>query len=461
MAWGPKTQQSIVSTAAHLISSENSLPLSQLDSDLRHGATVSQDLLKSLYPSFSTNPVSAIEEDMYLLQVVHRGKISPYFAYRLGVLGKLIADVTSPMSKASATYRNLYYADVEINIQRLSVLPMKSQNVEPKSYFERRIAEANLNNEFIQRDYQSGTGFAGMASKTLRNDASRSVSSITDVWQSVLTEQSSRGYVSETQLQRYVLDAMSFYIRRGNASEVAAMDAQLATLVSRTADMQVQLGDMYYKGGFHAQAVSQYETVLASHPSRRDVIEKISVYYIDQGETMLMAEQLEGALDAFAMALKANPLNTDAERKRLDVQTRIAKRDARMAADQAVLDQAEEFRALAEEEVLREHFAEAIAFLRQSDRAYAEVSNEFPMEYQKRERGLREVRSRIESLRKDLMANAQIFRGTGFHNDAKVLARTRVNSFDTEALQKLVRISFEEELAALVRDMESAVEIQK
>src|SRR5688500_15464358 len=108
--WGPRTQLTIVSSAANLITKETGVALNRMDSELNAGAMVPYETLSAQYPELPDNPVPAIEAEMYLLQAVRGERVDPYFAYRLGILGKLVAEATAPLRAVSATYRNLYYS---------------------------------------------------------------------------------------------------------------------------------------------------------------------------------------------------------------------------------------------------------------------------------------------------------------------------------------------------------------
>src|SRR5690606_7320146 len=103
-------------------------------------------------------PVQAIESEMVLLRAMRGDKLDNYFAYRMGLLGKLVAQITAPMAESNPTYRNLYYTDVERAIEATSVTNLPKQNVDPADYFSRRVAEANANNDVIQKEYESGVG---------------------------------------------------------------------------------------------------------------------------------------------------------------------------------------------------------------------------------------------------------------------------------------------------------------
>lgn len=459
-AWGPSTQNAIVTTALHLISKEANIPLDRLQKDLQAGASLSMDMVSKLYPFLASSAIGAIESEMILLQAVQGDRVDPYFAYRLGVLGKLVAEVTAPLAEAEIRYRNLYYADVEGQIRNVALKSSPRQVVDPPIYLPRVIAEAASRDDVIEREYQDGTGFEGVARALLPQDASRSVNAVADVWFTILSGRGPKGNVSDSQLRRYVEEAYSFYIARENTAEIEAVSPRLDALTPKTPDLQVRIGDMFFDAKLFDRAMDEYRAVLRAAPDRRDVVEKMSAYYVDLGDKALENNRLEEALDAFREALQVNPLHPTAEAQRLTAEGLITARDARLSTNRASIERAQQFETLAEQEALKNRYAEAIALLRQAGAAYDEVTDEFPAEHQRRMRGMNNLRFRIDELKKEIMANAQVFSGTGFVLDARNLARRGDPGLSEEALKTLVRREFENEMKKLEERMAPALAVR-
>lgn len=466
-AWGPKTQVAIVTTAVHMLSKEGNIPLGRLEKETRDGAMVSIDTLKKMHVALDAEPVAAIESEMYVLRAAFSGKsdgrrrlVDAYFAYRLGMLGKLVAEALSPMRKVEATYRNLYYADVEKQVQRTEIRTASRRPVEPRLYFPPLISEANLQNELFRKEYQSGVGFKGQAKASLSKDISRAINAVADVWFTVLTEDTVAGIISDVPLQRYVLDAYAFYIRRGNKAEIAAADARLETLAAKTPEMHAQMGDMFFKAALYERAIEEYTRVLDAAPDRRDVIEKIAGYYVDVGVEALQESKLEAALEAYTKALAVDPIFPGAETKRIEVRSLIADRDARLAADRAAIDKAYELITFAEQKALEERYAEGVTILAQASETFRQVTEEFPEENQKRIRGQREIQYRMREFREALVGNAARFSGTGFALDTREMARRSVRELDTQALEQLIEHDLDAGLKTLADRMRPALQVQ-
>ncbi len=459
-AWGPKTELTMVSNAGHLLSKSTNLPMQQLDAELRQGAMISKGMLQELYPTMDVDPIRAIEAEMYLLRKIRGDAVDGYFAYRLGALGKLITKTTTPLNATEPGYQAMYLADVENNIQdvQLNVGPRKT--VDPMPYFQALVRGTNQNNDSILREYKDGVGFQGVAHSLLSQDASRSVAAVADVWYTIFSGGSVTGGISQEQLREYVINALEFYVGRGQGKEVDAAAQRYASVVSSSPDMQISIGDHLFRGGFFERAIGYYEAVIALDPARQDVAKKIAEYYMQQGGKALEEERLEAAVEAYATALEAHPLHPLAESERLHAVKLIMERDERQEMNRMALAQAEEYESLATEEAQNRHYAESFVLLRQAREAYSLVSNEFPMEHQKSVKGMHTVRDRMTEMKDQLVANAQQFSGTGFGQDAQQLARTYAREFDEQTLKAILENAYTLELKALERTLQDSLRIQ-
>ncbi len=459
-AWGPRAQLAIVDTALQLLSREQSVELTRLKNDIRAGASVPNIALEELYPDMLNDPMRALENEMALLSAAKGPRVNAYFAWRLGALGKLVARITMPMGTADPAVRGQYQIDVEPAIGSVNLTPAARNQYDNLTQLERAIREANSANDLIESEYQSGVGFRGAASARLSNDASRSVNAVADVWWTILTSRAVPGNISDEQLQRYVLNAFDFYIERGNLNEIEDADKHYSAYVAYTPDMRARIGDMLYAAGFRERAVKEYEAVLTTSPERRDVVEKIGAYYAERAEESLEKNLLEEALEGFKKALAANILHPTAEQRRLEVEALIRQRDEQQAQYQAMLKQAEDLRDLAEEEAQRARYAEAIALLQQAESTFTSVGDEFPMEAQRRTRGIRDVQHRLNELKQSLLSNALAFSGAGFGPDMDMILDDSAKGLEREALGLLLEQTWKSELQRLSTQMQAVVAIE-
>ncbi|MFA7691264.1 MAG: hypothetical protein GX117_05820 [Candidatus Hydrogenedentes bacterium] len=458
-AWGPRVESTVVNTALHLLSREKNLPLTRLQEEVRAGAALSPVEMETLFPDMNADPIHAIENEMALLSTTRGARIDAYFAWRLGVLGKLVSRVTAPMATGDPAIRTQYYRDAESLADAGNLKPESRRTLESMEPLERSVLEANKANDLLESEYKSGSGFRGGAAARSITDISRSVNAVADVWWSVITSTTVQSSISTAQLERYVLNAYAFYVERGKENELDAADTNYQKLTSFTADMYAKIGDMLYEAGFRERAVWEYEQAVASSPERRDVVAKIANYYYESAEDKLQKGMLEEALGGFAKALSVNMLHPSAEKRRLEVAALIQKRDEQLAQYQEQLRQADDLKSLAEEEAARNHFAEAVALLKQSEDAYRVIGDEFPSEAQHRMRGLREVQSRINELQQSLLTDTQRFSGTGFAKDLERVITDYSEGLDKEILKTMLQLEYKAEIKAQTEEMSAVLRI--
>ena len=458
-AWGPRADSAIVTSAAQLLAKDGLLQIQRVEADLRAGALASQADLERMFPALAGSAISAIETEMLLLRAIKENQIDGYFAYRLGALGKLVANVSAPMTQADTSMSNLYYADVENQIDKTSLIAAPHQDVEAAPYFERRILEANVNTDMIVADYRAGLGFNGVAKSLLQQDASRSAAAVADVWRTVLRGKAAVN-ISTQQREAYILEAFRYYITKGDKPQIAAAARRLDEAHDASPDLLIQVGDLFYDAAMREDAVRRYETALAQAPQRRDVAERIAEYYMDLGAEALEARRLEDAAKAFEDALAASPLHPTAEGRRLEVVAMIEDRDARLNASRAAIESAAGFESLAEQEVLANHIAEAVALMHQAKAEYSRVDEEFPLEYNKAISGMRSIDARLDTLRISLFENAQLLSGSGFGLDPARLAAEAGKALDESAFRAMLKEAYDASKTRLEADSQDLLKIE-
>ena len=460
-AWEPVTQQAVVTTAMHVLSKEGVVQLSKLERDVRAGASAPPEMIEGLYGGLAMGKVRAIEAEMHVLAAVRAGGgVGPYYAYRLGALGRLVAEITAPLADEATVYRERYYADVASNFRQVPLKLSQRKLVDPVPYFDRVKGQANTRRELIVRDYQEGIGFNGMARAALSDDYSRSVAAVADVWHTVVTSGAVHAGVSDVQLRDYVVNAMAYYVGRRNPLEIDSNQQRLARLVPSRPDLDKQIGDMFFEAGYFDRAIRQYNKVLRAQPARRDVVEKLAQYYMIMGNDALAEERLEVAHDAYAKALEVDPLHTTAEGKRLETVRLIAQRDTRLETARRLVQEAVQLETEAERLAMRDRYADAIDALKEARGLYEDVTDEFAAEFRAAAAGLGNIDFRLRELKGGLVQNAQRLSGGGLTFELQELAGRKSLELDQRALYKLTTNALEAEVDRLMAAHQSALEIR-
>jgi len=453
-AWGPVTQTSITTAAAHVLARDDEYPLTKLLRYVRQGAEVSPAVQNEMHPLFEIDHVGAIQREMFLLQSVRGDRVDPYFVYRLGVLGKLVVQASAPLANSSTRVRDRYYADVERGIDGVDLDVQARKLVDPRAYFTFITSEASKNDQTIIIDYQGGIGFRGYPASALSIDASRSVNAVADVWYTILSSAAPAFELSPSNMREYTLGAVRFYLEARNLREADAAYQEAEARSILTIDVQKSIGDLFFDAGLAERAIEEYQKVLTRSPGRRDVTERMSRHYELVGDEAMSRRNLEDARDAYTKALQIDSLHPDAQRKLLDVESRIFARDERLVTQRIAAEEARELEHRAEEAAVRRDYAQAIALLRQAEQRYGKITDEFPAEARTANIGLRNVVARMGELKQELITNAQSLSGTGFRFDARRLAAT-TDDRNQQALQEMLSAEYERALQELRRQVTS------
>ena len=422
MAWGPDTHESVVSAAGHIYSRNSPVPLTNLMSYIRQGATIGEEEDRALYLQYSVDPVQAIQREMFLLQGVRSDRVDPYFAYRLGALGKKVVEHVAPMRDGSAAIREQYYADVDRAVSRVSLTGSTRNIVEPAAYFGVINREAQSNNGTIAVDYRSGVGFDGLASSNLSKDVSRAVDCVADVWYTIFQSNVEFIDISRSDMRNYMLSSIEFYLKSGNVSEVEDVYVRARQMNLLDAEMKEKVGNYYYDNEYFEEALAVYDELLATNPRIPDVSRRISDYHVSLGKRALNRNDLDAAQVSFQDAVNADQLNEDAQRQLVTTTRAIEKREARYVEQQGHNEAGQRLLLEAEGADQRREYAQAIQYLRDAQDRYSNVTTEFEDLNTDAVIGRRRVQVKLDQMKGGLVNNAQLLSGSGFAYDARLLA---------------------------------------
>lgn len=446
-AWGPTARTAIVAAGTHLLGQDAAFTLSRSLRNVLLGAELSDEEFNKKFPLYAVDPVGAIQREMVLLQTMKSDRIDPYYAFRLGVLGRMVAGATAPLVNDSPT-QDRYYTDADQAIGRTNLQPAPRKFVDPRAYFSLVQGQAGANDRTIEIEYQSGIGFNGIARAALGQDASRSVNAVADVWHTLLTAPASAFEEPTAAKRDYVLGAMDFYLKQRELGEAQATYALAAEDSLIDTNTQKKIGDLYFDNGLYDQAIVEYQKILARDPGQRDVVTRVAEYYELTGDTAADSDKLEAARDAYAKAVEANSLHPEAQRKLLNMEARIFAREERLGQQRAALEEARALENRAEEAAIRRDYARAISLLRDAEDRYGSVTDEFAVESREAINGQRIVMMRTKELKQELIDNSADLSGSSAAFDARQIA-SQTPDVSRKALEDMLQTEYRSAVRAL------------
>jgi tetratricopeptide (TPR) repeat protein len=411
-AWGPRAREGIAHTSIRVVSPMLGAVLREYEDEIIAGATVSEQKLLERFPHYGfEDPILAVDAEIDLLRAAKVSGFSPYLAYRLGVLGQLVAAMNQPFfavpgSKSDRRLKERYEADAE---SFASGIPYESANreyvVDVRSYFDQRREYLKDAEALIASDYKSGAGFTGYAKRSLNVIFSNAVNAVADVWYTVLGEAPvpTRAPVRVVSLRDYYVDAIGFYLQRDKDERAGAQLELLENTGTLDADTLKKVADKYFGNARYDRAISMYRTVLEKDPRRADVRKRISDYFFSEGLALLEQRKYGEAEQAFDQVLQTDVGRGDAREKKLEAAKLLAERQDRLAvAKQRVEDAERKAESAARAEAQRK-FAEAVALYRQANSMYVQVSTEFEEEFLAAEEASRRIEAKIQRLKDQLV----------------------------------------------------------
>lgn len=452
-SWEPVTQQSVVLAAGHMFTRNSAIPLTNLMEYVNEGAQISEEEDRKLYLQFTVDPVQAIQREMFLLQGVKTDRIDPYFAYRLGALGKKVVQHVSPMRNTPVDVRNQYDADVGKIIGRVSLENATRNLVEPAAYFSVVTRQAQQNNQMILVDYRSGLGINGLAGAVLSKDVSRALDAVADVWFTIFRSQVDLANISRTDMRDFMLLSIEFYVKTENVAEVQDVYARAGKKGLLTPDMKQTIGNLYYDNGYYEQALLVYDDLLQGNIRIPDVNRRIADYHVSVGKGSLADGELEAAQEAFQMATEADTLNDDAQRQLVMATREIEKRDTRFAEQKIFNETGKRAELDAEAAEQSRDYVQAMQYLRDAQNRYAGVTDEFPDLEREASVGIRTVEIQMTQMKNALVANAQLLSGSGFAYDARSLAGSS-DSLVADALKAILQDEYQSAIQELSRTIQ-------
>ncbi|HOQ91224.1 MAG TPA: hypothetical protein PLX03_13865, partial [Candidatus Hydrogenedentes bacterium] len=293
--------------------------------------------------------------------------------------------------------------------------------------------------------------------QTFSQSASLSVAAVLDVWTQVLSGTVIQGSVSDAQLRDYIVEGCEYYLANRSMAEFEAALKNFAAIVPLDVDLRIRLGDLLFERRQYERAIKEYQQALAEAPDRREIGQRVSKYYLQQGQEQLKNNALEDALKSLEQAVQADALNEEAVALRVETEQKIAERDARLEAFRAAIARGSELRNLAEQEIEAKRIAEGISLLAQAEAAYAEVTDEFPMEAQQRNRGIKEIRDRMAQVKNYLFSSVSAYSGTDWKRDMRTSAGAVSQRFFEPAVRQFAADQYAELMKQLAQEFSGTV----
>ena len=425
-AWGPRAERSIAAMAMQIIQSEHPnifMPEGggNFTNDVFRGANDGIAVLGTTPMLTEIETLKTIEEQIQLLRDVLKFGPSSYFAYRMGVLSTLTANVMLPYGYAHGeAERNLQQqvrGDIEQHLDEFRLTPGR-RSVQQVSgiqlYFKNLRPFQTENLKIISDEYARGIGYNGFLRQAAPQYFQEAVLAVGDVWHTVLASRPEvqRQPTAAERLTDYFVEEVSYLLKvTDNYYPANRVYPNFRQVNPGMAEPYERLGDLYYEYGTEKnmqesvdRGVREWQVAYELHgPTHQDVSRKLSNHYIRMGRMHLEEGQLKGASNdrlptamvSFETAIKYDPTNRDAPGLIEETQRAAKERQDRLDTVLKVIASADQIKAEAERHIANEDFGNAIMTYSQSLKFYQSVDDFFTDLYETAKKSMEDIQKAV------------------------------------------------------------------
>ncbi len=307
------------------------------DADILRGAEMGHELIRAVAPMLSEEQaMAAVSNQIQLLRTAREAGAGSYFAFRMGVLSSLAANLVEPYGIAftdeDRSLGQRVDADLELALAKFSVAPKDSKFeyiLNAATYFASKRTFYPDDLAIIADDYTRGNGRLGFLAQAGQTYFSRAVEAARNVWFTVLRAKGDPGDVepSPDTVTVYFVDEIRYLLEvRKNIHEADRAYGNFAKIedVDKRSFYET-IGDLYYAHGESADAsdardrgVREWQLAQGEPgPQRRRCSGKLAKHFISEGEVWFRRADspeatdtdLEEALRSFQKALEYDRAN--------------------------------------------------------------------------------------------------------------------------------------------------------
>lgn len=444
-AWGPRAVQSISAMALQMLKQDypdtfrpGGVVGPNFEKDVVTGARDGVAALGGTVPLGNEKEVmQAVATEVLLLREARQYGPTSYFAYRMGVLGALTANVMMPFGFAwtpeDLDIQQRMMADIEKHLDGYGFSPTSHRREFIRDgyvYFLNKRAFHEQDKALIRNDYKRGTGYEGFLKQGGRAYFTRAVETVADVWNTVLNSEmdgvATLVKPSDRALTWYFVNEMEYLMRvKSNMHQAERVYENFEKVNPRLVEAYVKVGDIFYNfntAESRLRGIEEWRKAYAlGGPERAGIGKKLSAHYLAEGRAFLEKAGLPGAtetdlnsaLNAFEQALDYDRTSEPAASLIQETNLAIVARNERLEMAINIISTGEKVRAEADNFRERQDYANAIKTYRQAIGFFEAVDDEFKEQSDTAKENVRRLQKSIKDLITDVLdaASAAIDEG--------------------------------------------------
>lgn len=490
-AWGPRARQALTTMAIQMIQSDFPYTFRPTGSagvgyekEALQGATESWKEIAEFYSFESeTGVISAIIGEIQLLRDIRQFGPTSYFAYRLGVLSAVTAELMIPYGYAwneeEKKIQELVNRDIDTNLDRFAYNVFETRRtfiVDVKKYFTERRPYFEENKRIIYNDYRTGKGYNGLLAKAGQDYFARTVRAISDVWFTVLRPQDD-GVWSNPPSDRtrawYFVKEIEFLLNyKKNLFQADKVLDNFMKLSINPPEAIDRIGDAYFKFNTPEsknKAVQLWRQAYnqAVGDIKLSIARKLADYYYNEGIVNFTKanqpggkeEDLNNALYNFQQALDFDRENPEIAQKIQETHQEIKERTEYRNMLVAIISQAEKTQEEAEKYRLAGDYGNAILTYRIAVSLYNSVDDRFKDLESNAKSGLRRVKKSISDVINEVLDRASDAIDQGDQHSESNRFEEAIASYSK--VESIVSVIPDDENPTLTQQKQNIIELAK
>lgn len=364
-SWGPEAHKSIALSAYQILQYDfyeiAKAGEVKYEADLLRGAMDGRGVIEESLPIHDDEQaIDAIQYEIQLLRAVREHGVGSHFAYRLGTLSALMADVMHPYGIAytpeQEKLKEMIDVDIEESVysQDINIMRRKNDFITSVEQYVMKTRPFHSEDQVLIRDeYRRGINFKGYAGTAMGHYYIRAVEAVVDVWYTIMSPMVNprAPKPSERAITWYFVNEVKYLLNvRQNIDYAHRAYAVYEKVNPGIVETHLVLGDTFYDFGTHESRTSgvaewvKVQRVPGIH--RGEALTRLSRHYIQEGDAYMahsrspeyMESDLSEALHAFRLALQYDRTNAGAAEKITDTTVVIQERKKEYTLQQKYID---------------------------------------------------------------------------------------------------------------------------
>jgi len=434
-AWGPRARQALTAMAIQMIQSEFPYIFRPSGSagvgyekEAIQGATDGWQTIAEFYSLEDEKAVfAAISSEIQLMRDIRKFSLSPYYAYRLGVLSALVSEIMIPYGFAwteeEKQLQELVNTDIDKNLDTYAYRARETRRtfiININKFFMERRPYFEENKKLIANDYRLGKGYNGLLSKAGKDYFERTVRTVADVWYTVLRPEDEGAWTSppsdRTQAWYFVKEIEYMLDIKKNLFQAEKIYENFTKLSVNPPEAVNRIGDAFYRLGepqAKERAVQLWRSAYVNSIGelRSSIAKKLGEYYFAEGQASFARanqpggreEDLNIALYSFQQAIEFDRDNQEIVNMIQTTYQEIKERTEYRNMLVGIISQAEKTQEEAEKYRLSGDYGNAILTYRIAASLYNSVDDRFKDLESNAKSGLRRVKKSISDVINEIL----------------------------------------------------------